>query len=288
MENYSERLRSALRLFDEADAYLILAGAGAAYEGGLESYGALLYEKFSDLAQKYMLTDLNEGFTLLPEHALPAFYSRYYSACIQDAPQSRLHSDLFALVKRKPHFLAQFTLDSLCEKAGFTQKNILFASGSLRYLQCPNACRELVLPFVPGAPLPRCPVCGRAFVPNLRLFGDKFVPSRQYGERLAAQARFIGRAKRLLIFELGCSANGRLGANAAIISDMLMRSNENFHVLRINKYEAFALPGLERQTLLFDEQIGKVLRDMLALRPAKRRGRPKYSPPARRADLSPQ
>ena len=52
MENYSERLRSALRLFDEADAYLILAGAGAAYEGGLESYGALLYEKFSDLAQK--------------------------------------------------------------------------------------------------------------------------------------------------------------------------------------------------------------------------------------------
>ena len=125
-------------------------------------------------------------------------------------------------------------------------------------------------------------------MPNLRLFGDKFVPTRQYGERLAAQARFIGRAKRLLIFELGCSANGRLGANAAIISDMLMRSNENFHVLRINRYEAFALPGLERQTLLFDEQIGKVLRDMLALRPARRRGRPKYSPPARRADLSPQ
>ena len=273
MENYSERLRSALRLFDEADAYLILAGAGAAYEGGLESYGALLYEKFSDLAQKYMLTDLNEGFSLLPEHALPAFYSRYYSACIQDAPQSRLHTDLFALVRRKPHFLAQ---------------NILFASGSLRYLQCPNACRELVLPFVPGAPFPRCPVCGRALVPNLRLFGDKFVPSRQYGERLAAQARFIGRAKRLLIFELGCSANGRLGANAAIISDMLMRSNENFHVLRINKYEAFALPGLERQTLLFDEQIGKVLRDMLALRPARRRGRPKYSPPARRQNGFPQ
>ena len=154
--------------------------------------------------------------------------------------------------------------------------------------QCPNSCRELVLPFVPGAPLPRCPVCGRAFVPNLRLLGDKFVPSRQYGERLAAQARFIGRAKRLLIFELGCSANGRLGANAAIISDMLMSSNENFHVLRINKYEAFALPGLERQTLLFDEQIGKVLRNMLALRPAKRRGRPKYSPPARLRNGFPQ
>ena len=288
MFDYNKRLNRALEFFDECTHILILGGPGLGYEVGLFTYGADMDPDLHPYMAKYLLFNIENGFQVLPDPALPAFYAKYRKVFYDNIPDSKVHADLFDLVRRKHYFVMQCNPDRTFEKAKFPPENIFYMAGDAHLLQCANACCSKVFEMpsaeelLSGTPLPVCPECGGKTRINLDTFPDKnFVPSPTFTEQIQKHHSFVRRARKrkLLILELGCSIRNHFGLCAMQISEYLARRFPGVRVIRINRHEALSFERTSEQTVLFDEPIARVVADMLSARPAPKRGRPKAPTP---------
>lgn len=277
MKDYTKRLQKAIDFFNQHKYVLVLAGAGLAYDAGLHAYGDLLYGEFADFADKFLLTDLNEGFTSIDKQCLPDFYSRYARVFHHSPPKSEMHEQLFNLLKHKKYFVTQLNPDYLFERAGFDPNRVFHTAGEPHLMQCAQGCCDTLLP-VPnrGEPLPVCPWCGGEMRPYLDIYGDdKFVTPPMFTDKLAHHAAFVhkGRERGLLVLDLECGIHDHFGVNGSIISRNLMRDNR-VRMIRINSFEPIYA---ECENLVsFDESAADVITELLLALPQPRRGRPPH------------
>ncbi len=274
MCNYRDKLKRAVQLFDDADAILVFSGAGMAYSAGLHTYESLLRGEFGYFANKYMLTDVNEGFVLTAGEDRRAFFA-LYARVFHDCRACESHKRLMELIRRKPYFIAQTNPDYVYEKSGANRKNVIHLAGYPHYLQCADACNNDLLPMPrESEPFPACPVCGGKMRPFLDIFGDdNFICPKSYIDELAAYSNFVAkyREKRLLVIELECGSHDHFGFNAPVIIHALANS-DNIRVISINKYEEH--DGKNGRYICFHEPADKVIADILEKRPSQKRGRP--------------
>ena len=237
--NGVEKLKNAL---EQAEAVMIGAGAGLSTSAGFIYSGERFDRYFGDFARKYRFADMYSGgfYPYNTQEELWAFWSRNIYINRYMNPPKPVYQRLFDLVKEKDYFVLTTNVDHCFQKAGFEKQRLFYTQGDYGLFQCSKPChqktydneetvRNMVLsqgfaiaadgtltlpagqkPFmsVPTDLLPRCPVCGRPMIMNLRS-DDRFVEDAGWNEAAARYAAFLRehREKRTLFLEMGTGWN---------------------------------------------------------------------------------
>ena len=209
----------------EAEAVLVGAGAGLSEAAGLTCGGERFRRYFSDFSAEYGFRDAYAGgFYPFPSpEAYWAFWARniYYNRYARQVGQP--YFDLLAALDGKEYFVLTTNVDHCFRDAGFEKARLFYTQGDYGLFQCSVPCRQRTYENeaavremvraernlrVPTALLPRCPVCGKPMVPNLRIDGtfaedDGWHAARR---RFAAFAD-VHKHDRILYLELGVGMN---------------------------------------------------------------------------------
>lgn len=294
MIDYEGRLTKAIELYDEAEAVVISAGQGMAYEAGLELYGDRKIRDFGDFSSKYFFIDLHDGFRL--PYSMEnkwAFMARYADKTFYSVPPSQLHSSVLDLVARKPHFVITGTDDGLFNKSGFSDKRVFNTIGIPDTIQCFDGCHNKTYDFaqlcremlgatrdcrIPTGMIPSCPVCSSDMTLNVNIHNEKFVRSDRFEQEFDNYYRFIRKSKRsrLLVIEIGVRPYCRGGFDLHYVFEHIMQYAPHTRMIRINKYERECFACNANKVVNFKESAVQVISDMLARRPRPRRGRKPY------------
>ena len=265
--------------FDQAEAVVIGAGAGLSTSAGFTYSGERFEKYFGDFISKYHISDMYSGgfypYQTLEEYW--AWWSRhiYYNRYV-DAPKP-VYQELLKLVKNKDYFVLTTNVDHQFQKSGFDKKRLFYTQGDYGLWQCSKACHnktydneKMVYQMVfeqkdmriSTELVPKCPVCGAPMTMNLRCDAS-FVQDE--GWYLAAERydSFVRSRKnlRILFLELGVGAN-----TPAIIKYpfwQMTAANPGAVYACVNYGEAVCPQNIERQSVCLDEDIGKVIYDIL-------------------------
>lgn len=271
-----ERLRAVLR---NCDAVLIGAGAGLSTSAGFTYNGDRFKKYFHDFEKKYGFHDMySGGFYLFPtEEERWAYWSRnIWINRYMDAPKT-VYYDLLQLMKSKDYFVLTTNVDHQFQKAGFDKQRLFYTQGDYGLFQCSEPCcqktydneesvRQMVEQQrdmrVPNELVPHCPACGRSMAMNLRC-DDTFVEDVGWHQAAERYENFLCMHDRqkIVFMELGVGYN-----TPGIIKYpfwQMITKNCNAIYVCINKGQAVMLQGIERQSICINEDIGKVLQNLL-------------------------
>ncbi len=276
--DYSElvnKLKSALK---NADAVLIGAGAGLSASAGLTYGGERFMKYFSDFHEKYGISDMYSGgfYSYPTPEEYWGWWSRqiYYNRYTE--PPKPVYHALYELVKDKNYFVLTTNVDHCFQKAGFDKKRLFYTQGDYGLLQCSAACHnktydneELITRMVSAQKdmkvaaelVPNCPVCGKPMTMNLRC-DDTFVQDEGWNAACERYEAFLHKYKdsRILFLELGVGGN-----TPAIIKYPFWRftlENPKSIYACINYGEAVCPKQIEKQSVIINEDIGKILSDV--------------------------
>lgn len=223
----------AARLIQQADVFLICAGAGIGVDSGLpdfrgdhgfwKAYPALKHEglTFFDLANP-------QGFDKNAPQAW-GFYGHRYQLYRKTIPHKGFQIlKKWCSLKSHPSFIFTSNVDGQFQKAGFNETQILECHGSINHLQCVGALGRLCKGIWPAAndsnlqsliintenltaqsPLPKCPYCHGLARPNILMFDDY---NWHYERTEVQESRFqtwkdnlssSNNTKKLLVIEIG-------------------------------------------------------------------------------------
>jgi len=276
---YSDNINRLKEEIKTADAIVIGAGAGLSTSAGLTYSGERFEKNFGDFRKKYGITDMYSG-GFYPYGSLEeywAWWSRHIYVNRYDVFAGKPYTALLELVKDKDYFVLTTNVDHQFQLAGFDKKRLFYTQGDYGLWQCSKAChnktydneaqvREMVAKQkkmkIPTELIPKCPVCGAPMTMNLRC-DDSFVQDE--GWYLAAERydNFIQSHKNLqiLFLELG------VGANTPVIIKYpfwkMTAENPKALYVCINYGEAACPQEIAEQSICLDEDIGKVIHDIL-------------------------
>lgn len=278
-QNFSEQINNLKTALDTADAVLIGAGAGLSASAGLTYSGERFFKYFADFHEKYKIADMYSGgfypFETLEEYW--AWWSRHvlYNRYV-DAPKP-VYNALYELVKSKNYFVITTNVDHCFQKAGFDKRRLFYTQGDYGLFRCSAGChnktydneeqiRRMVAEQkdmkIPSRLIPHCPVCGKPMAVNLRC-DDTFVQDEGWHSACGRYEKFVltHKRERILYFELG------VGGNTPVIIKYPFRrfTNQNPKAIYacINFNEAFCPPQIEKQSICINEDIGKVIGELL-------------------------
>lgn len=222
------------------------------------------------------------GFYPFPdEETYWAYWSRYIFVNRYDGGRNEVYADLLSLVKDKDHFVITTNVDHCFRRAGFDKERLFYTQGDYGLFQCSVPCREVTYDNeeairrmveeqrdmrVPTELLPRCPVCGKPLIPNLRA-DDSFVEDEGWHGAAERYTEFlrtrVGRC-RVLFLELGVGMN-----TPGIIKFPFLRmtaENENTGYVCVNLGMTYAPEEISGRSLCFDTDIAAFLRAVCAKR----------------------
>lgn len=185
----TQNSKEAAQLLKNADALIILAGAGMGVDSGLPDFRgnegfwkayppiAKLGLSFSEMANPRWFDDK-------PKMAW-AFYGHRLNLYRQTIPHKGFEQ-LLTLAKQKTmgYFVYTSNVDGQFQKAGFNPEQINEIHGSIHHFQCSKPCSASIWDassievkvdienFEALQPMPRCPKCGALARPNILMFGD--------------------------------------------------------------------------------------------------------------------
>jgi NAD-dependent SIR2 family protein deacetylase len=184
-----DRITEAAAAVEDADALLIMAGAGMGVDSGLPDFRGnagfwRAYPVLANLGLSFEKMANPEWFRKSPELAW-AFYGQRLNLYRQTAPHPGFRQ-LLEIGARKPmgYFVFTSNVDGQFQKAGFATDRIAECHGSIHHFQCPRPCgweiwdasTEIValdeVAFRARAPLPKCRNCDVIARPNVLMFGD--------------------------------------------------------------------------------------------------------------------
>lgn len=277
-ENYwqnIERLREAIK---GADAVLVGAGAGLSTSAGFTYGGERFRKHFADFEKKYGFHDMYAG--AFCRYDTPEEHWAYWSRFIMvnryvDAPKSVYH-DLLALIKDKEYFVITTNVDHCFQKASFDKKRLFYTQGDYGLFQCSVPCHDktydneaVILEMIstqkdmkiPRERIPVCPVCGKPMTMNLRS-DDRFVEDEGWHNAAERYNAFLRRyqSRKILFLELG------VGYNTPVIIKYpfwrMTLKNPQARYACINLNEARVPKEIEKQSICFNEDIAKVIKDL--------------------------
>lgn len=279
--NYWDNIQKLKNTIENADAIIIGAGAGLSTSTGLEYGGKRFYDNFSDFADKYGLQDMYSAgfypFETLEEYW--AYWSRHIMLNRYQPDIGKSYTELFSLMKEKDYFILTTNVDHCFQKAGFDKNRLFYTQGDYGLWQCSKAChqktydngkqvREMVAEQknmkIPEALVPYCPHCGAPMTMNLRIDGT-FVQDEGWYHALNRYNDFLKRHENLkvLYLELG------VGSNTPVIIKYpfwnMTSKNKNAVYACVNYQEAFCPPQIEKQSICIQEDIRKVIQNLLSV-----------------------
>ena len=290
--NEIARLREAI---GSADAIVIGAGAGISAAAGLTYAGERFERLFADFVAKYRFRDMYSAgfypFASLEEHW--AYWSRHIWCNRYVKPPKDTYGKLLRLLDGKDFFVITTNVDHQFQLAGFPKERLFYTQGDYGLWQCCEPCHPetydnyqfvrrmieaqgfhigddgtLEAPegalamAVPRELVPRCHVCGKPLVMNLRV-DDTFVEDRGWHEASRRYQRFIDdhRLDKVLYLELGVGGN-----TPVIIKYPFWRathSNAHATYACINLGDVYAPASIRRRSILLDEDTDHALPHLL-------------------------
>ncbi len=279
---YAEQIEQAARAIREADHVLLGAGAGMSTAAGAEYGGKFFEENFAEFQKiygkgPYMRDMYSAGFYPFPDQESKwGLWSHLALLAGADLDVTRLHKTLLNALKGKKLFLLSTNADHQFEKAGYPEEQIFATQGSYRRIQCKRGCHPKTYDSVelfrrmelerkdgriPGALVPRCPVCGGEMTMNLRV-DDCFVQDDDWYAAEERFSRFLSRALgcRLVLLELGVGFN-----TPTIIRfpfEKLAREHKNITLVRLSRSKALVPAGLGERAVGINADMAKSITDL--------------------------
>lgn len=277
-ENYLKKIKQLKENLSTADAVVIGAGAGLSTSSGFIYDGERFEKYFSDFKEKYGFKDMYSGgfYPFETPEEYWAYWSRYiYINRYADAPND-LYKKVFDLVKNKDYFAITTNVDHQFQKAGFDKKRLFYTQGDYGLFQCSKPCcnktfdneaviKEMVKSQknmkIPTELIPTCPYCNAPLTMNLRC-DDKFVEDEGWQKAAERYQNFLRTREnqKIVFLELG------VGMNTPIIIKypfwQMTAKNKNATFACINKGEAICPDEIENRSILFNDDIKKVLKDL--------------------------
>ena len=268
-----ERLKLAI---EECDAVVIGAGAGLSTSAGLTYSGERFEKNFGDFKEKYGIRDMYSGgfypFESLEEYW--AWWSRHIMVNRYERAPKPVYDNLRKLVEGKDYFVLTTNVDHQFQLAGFDKKRLFYTQGDHGLWQCSEPCHqrtydneEIVRRMwaeqrdmkIPSELAPRCPVCGKPMIMNLRC-DDTFVQDDGWYAAAQRYEDFLRRHSglRVVFLELGVGGN-----TPVIIKYPFWKytvENPNALYACVNFQEAFAPKEIAARSVCIESDIGDFLK----------------------------
>lgn len=269
-----ERLKLAI---EECDAVVIGAGAGLSTSAGLTYSGERFEKNFGDFKEKYGIRDMYSGgfypFESLEEYW--AWWSRHIMVNRYERAPKPVYDNLLKLVEGKDYFVLTTNVDHQFQLAGFDKKRLFYTQGDHGLWQCSEPCHqrtydneEIVRRMwaeqrdmkIPSELAPRCPVCGKPMIMNLRC-DDTFVQDDGWYAAAQRYEDFLRRHSglRVVFLELGVGGN-----TPVIIKYPFWKytvENPNALYACVNFQEAFAPKEIAARSVCVESDIGEFLKN---------------------------
>lgn len=269
-----ERLKLAI---EECDAVVIGAGAGLSTSAGLTYSGERFEKNFGDFKEKYGIRDMYSGgfypFESLEEYW--AWWSRHIMVNRYERAPKPVYDNLRKLVEGKDYFVLTTNVDHQFQLAGFDKKRLFYTQGDHGLWQCSEPCHqrtydneEIVRRMwaeqrdmkIPSELAPRCPVCGKPMIMNLRC-DDTFVQDNGWYAAAQRYEDFLRRHSglRVVFLELGVGGN-----TPVIIKYPFWKytvENPNALYACVDFQEAFAPKEIAARSVCVESDIGEFLKN---------------------------
>ena len=269
-----ERLKLAI---EECDAVVIGAGAGLSTSAGLTYSGERFEKNFGDFKEKYGIRDMYSGgfypFESLEEYW--AWWSRHIMVNRYERAPKPVYDNLRKLVEGKDYFVLTTNVDHQFQLAGFDKKRLFYTQGDHGLWQCSEPCHqrtydneEIVRRMwaeqrdmkIPSELAPRCPVCGKPMIMNLRC-DDTFVQDDGWYAAAQRYEDFVRRHSglRVVFLELGVGGN-----TPVIIKYPFWKytvENPNALYACVNFQEAIAPKEIAARSVCVESDIGEFLKN---------------------------
>ena len=223
-----ESIQMARKEICDAEALLIVAGAGMGIDSGLPDYRGPnglwnTWHPARELNMRYEQLSTNELF--LNDPHLAWGFQTYLTKMYHHLDPHNGYTLLLQMAEKKfknNYFVITSNVDSQFLKAGFSENKLYEVHGTKRLWQCiDKKCNKNHFPFqmeidkLPQIdektlyavdPLPKCIHCGKIARPNVSFFGDLFFnekTTKVQSSRLYDWLESI-KHKKLVIMELGC------------------------------------------------------------------------------------
>ncbi len=275
---YSEKIIKLKQAIEDTQVIIIGAGAGLSAAAGLLYSGERFKRLFADYIDKYGFSDMYSA--AFYHHQSPeefwGYFSKhiYYNRYAQDL--NNTYANLFKLVSNKDYFVITTNVDHIFQNTGFDKEHLFYTQGDYGLLQCSVPChnktydnKELIYQMVneqtnfkiPTELIPYCPKCAKPMTTNLRK-DNTFVQDSGWDKAMIRYQTFIqeNKAKKVLFLELGVGFN-----TPSIIKYpfwQMTYNNKNAILASINMGDAICAKEIVDQSLLFDDDIKKVLEDL--------------------------
>ena len=284
-----EAIEQLKQIISEAKTVVIGAGSGLSTSAGFTYSGERFEKYFSEFAVKYGFQDMYSGgfapFASLEERW--AYWSRYIMINRYMDPPKPVYNNILSLVRNKDYFVLTTNVDHCFQKAGFDKERLFYTQGDYGLFQCSEPCHHKTYDNekqiramwefrsemkIPPELVPHCPVCGKPMSMNLRA-DDTFVTDEGWDQAANRYETFLqsrniisGSGQQdgtgnVLFLELGVGRN-----TPGIIKYpfwQMTAKNPNAQYVCINFGEAFAPYEIEKRSLCIDDDIGKVLQELL-------------------------
>ena len=223
-----KEIANAKSLLHEADAILIVTGAGMSVDSGIPTYRGSngLWTKEVEINGKLYAYDEISSLHMWktqPEIAW-GFKSHFYKIMNETSPHEGYYELLSNIQESYDYFICTSNIDGFFKKAGFQQERIYEVHGSVNYLQCMDKSCNTINGATPATnlpdydektfvatSLPKCTFCGKMSRPNVSMFGDTEFYEKPYQyqrKRLDDWLDNITKQnKKLVILEIGCGIN---------------------------------------------------------------------------------
>ena len=177
---------AACRIFDEAEALLVMAGAGMGVDSGLPDFRGdewfwRAYPAVRRLGLSFVELANPRWFDDDPALAW-AFYGHRLHLYRETVPHEGFVRLLEAGRKKGEYFVFTSNVDGQFQKAGYDPERIVECHGSIHHLQCTRCDAGIWSADGVEVPIdterfralewPRCPECGATARPNILMFGD--------------------------------------------------------------------------------------------------------------------
>ena len=284
-----EAIEQLKQILSEAETVVIGAGSGLSTSAGFTYSGERFEKYFSDFAVKYGFQDMYSGgfapFASLEERW--AYWSRYIMINRYMDPPKSVYNNILSLVRNKDYFVLTTNVDHCFQKAGFDKDRLFYTQGDYGLFQCSEPCHHKTYDNekqiramwefrskmkIPSELVPHCPVCGKPMSMNLRA-DDTFVTDEGWSKAANRYQTFLQSRNitsrsgqqdgtgNVLFLELGVGKN-----TPGIIKYpfwQMTAKNPNAQYVCINFGEAFAPYEIEKRSLCINDDIGKVLQELL-------------------------
>lgn len=275
----SQQIKRLKRELETADAIVIGAGAGLSTSAGFTYSGPRFREHFADFQAKYGITDMYAGgfFPFETEEERWAWWSRMILVNRYEAPVGQPYLDLLELVMDKDYFVLTTNVDHQFQRAGFDRHRLFYTQGDYGLFQCSEPChnrtydnedmvRQMaaaqVQMKIPTALIPKCPVCGKPMMTNLRS-DDTFVEDKGWHMAAERYTQFIKRHENLHVLFLELGVGGNTPGIIKLPFWQMTAKNPHAVFATVNKGEALVPNQIAKQSICIDDDIGAVLRQLL-------------------------